>query len=125
MKSVGSLEAGRTTLENRTTTRYAQAERRWRGSIEFHAGAGCGHFSGMTIGPFLDGLTAALTAAVIPIIHLKVFDSSATGWLKAAVCGNGEEPTVEGNLDASPASRHELLVKSSRKGRARTGAKRR
>jgi hypothetical protein len=70
----------------------------------------------LTIGPFLDGLTAALTAAVIPIIHLKVFDSSATGWLKAAVCGNGEEPTVEGNLDASPASRHELLVNLRAKG---------
>jgi hypothetical protein len=39
-----------------------------------------------------------------------MFDSSPAGWLKAAVCANGQDPSVEGNLDASPACRHELLV---------------
>jgi hypothetical protein len=39
-----------------------------------------------------------------------VFDRSPAGWLKAATCANGEEPNVEGHLDASPAIRHEVLV---------------
>ena len=43
-------------------------------------------------------------------MHLKIFDHAASGWLKAAICGNGQEPNVEGTLDASPAGRHELLV---------------
>ena len=112
----GSLEAGRRTLEI-DYARYARAEAAlaWL-NLSFTLEPAEPASPALTIGPFLDGLTAALTAAVIPIIHLKVFDSSATGWLKAAVCGNGEEPTVEGNLDASPASRHELLVNLRAKG---------
>jgi hypothetical protein len=43
-------------------------------------------------------------------VHLKLFDSSASGWLKAAACSNRERPRVEGNLDALPANRHQLLV---------------
>jgi hypothetical protein len=42
--------------------------------------------------------------------------SSPAGWLKAAICANGEEPKVEGRLDASPAGRHELLVNLRAKG---------
>jgi hypothetical protein len=68
------------------------------------------------VGPFLDGLDEALTSAGISIVHLKVFDSSPEGWLKAAVCANGEEPKVEGNLDASAAHGHELLVNLRAKG---------
>jgi hypothetical protein len=70
----------------------------------------------MTVGPFLDGLDAALSAAGVEIVHLKLLDSSPSGWLKAATCGNGEEPRVEGDLDASPASRHEMLVNLRAKG---------
>jgi len=62
------------------------------------------------IGPFLDRLDEALTAAKISIIHLKLFDHTPTGWLKAAICANGEEPVVEGALDASPAKSHGLLL---------------
>jgi hypothetical protein len=47
---------------------------------------------------------------------MKIFDSSSTGWLKAAICANGEEPRVEGSLQASPASRHELLLNLRAKG---------
>jgi CobW/HypB/UreG, nucleotide-binding domain len=62
------------------------------------------------VGPFLDGLDRGLTSANIPIVHLKLIDDTSTGWLKAATCGNGDAPSVEGALDASPASRHEILV---------------
>jgi hypothetical protein len=61
-------------------------------------------------GPFLDCIDRALTAAAIPIVHLKLFDSSPSGWLKAAVCANGEDLAIEGDLSASPSSRHELLL---------------
>jgi hypothetical protein len=62
------------------------------------------------VGSFLDRLDETFTAAGIPIVHLKLFDSSASGWLKAAACSNCERPRVEGNLDALPANRHQLLV---------------
>jgi Ni2+-binding GTPase involved in maturation of urease and hydrogenase len=68
------------------------------------------------IGPFLDGLDKAMTSAGVSLVHMKVFDGSPTGWLKAAMCNNGEEPIVEGDLDASPASRHELLLNLRAKG---------
>jgi CobW/HypB/UreG, nucleotide-binding domain len=64
----------------------------------------------MLVGPLLDGIDAALTAAHIPIAHLKAIVSTPTGWVKAAICANGQEPTVEGNLDASPAGKLELLL---------------
>jgi hypothetical protein len=58
----------------------------------------------------LDGIDAALTAAHIPIAHLKAVVTTQTGWLKAAICANGQEPMVEGDLNASPAGRLELLL---------------
>lgn len=64
----------------------------------------------MLMGPLLDGIDAALTAAHIPIAHLKAVVTAQTGWLKAALCANGQEPIVEGDLDASPAGRLELLL---------------
>jgi Ni2+-binding GTPase involved in maturation of urease and hydrogenase len=62
------------------------------------------------IGPFIDGLDDALTAAEIEIVHLKAIARSPSGWLKIALCGNGGEPIVEGDLDASPAEMHDLIV---------------
>jgi Ni2+-binding GTPase involved in maturation of urease and hydrogenase len=70
------------------------------------------------VGPFLDGLDRAMTAAGILTVHMKIFDSTEAGWLKAAQCANGEEPAVEGDLDASPANRHELLLNLRAKGSA-------
>jgi hypothetical protein len=64
----------------------------------------------MLVGPFLDHLDAALTTARIPIAHLKAIVTSPAGFLKAAICGNGQEPELEGDLDASPAGRLELLL---------------
>lgn len=68
------------------------------------------------VGPLLDAFDEGLTAVNIPIVHLKVFDHSPTGWLKAAICANTEQPTVEGILDASPTSQHDLLVNLRAKG---------
>ena len=50
----------------------------------------------MLLGPLLDDLDRALTAAKIPIAHLKAIVTSTAGFLKAAICGNGQEPIVEG-----------------------------
>jgi hypothetical protein len=46
----------------------------------------------------------------IQIVHLKLMDKCATGYIKVGVCANHEQPSVEGTLDASPALRHELLL---------------
>jgi hypothetical protein len=64
----------------------------------------------MAIGPFLDALDISLTAAGISIVHLKIIVTSPTGFVKAAMCGNGQEPQVEGALDDSPSSRLDLLL---------------
>jgi hypothetical protein len=64
----------------------------------------------MLIGPLFDRLDDEFTAANIRIVHMKAIDETAAGMLKAAVCGNRQEPSVEGALDASPVSRHELLL---------------
>jgi hypothetical protein len=62
------------------------------------------------VGQLLDHLNDALTADGIAIAHLKIMDCSSSGWLKAAICANGEEPVIDGDLDASPAAVHELLL---------------
>jgi KaiC/GvpD/RAD55 family RecA-like ATPase len=64
----------------------------------------------MLLGPLLDNLDTALTADDIPIAHLKAIVTSPTGWLKAALCNNGQEPAVDGDLHASPADKLELLL---------------
>ena len=65
---------------------------------------------GQVIGPLLDDLDADFTAADIAVVHLKAIVNSEAGYVKAAVCANGQEPVVEGNLDASPALKHNLCL---------------
>lgn len=64
----------------------------------------------VVLGPLLDQVDADLTASGISIVHLKAIIQAQTGFVKAAICSNGQQPCVEGNLDASPAPVHELLV---------------
>lgn len=64
----------------------------------------------MLLGPFLDGLDATLTQRKLRIAHLKAMVDSPAGYVKASLVRNGEEPFVEGKLDASPAEKHELLL---------------
>jgi len=112
----GTLEAGKTRLDI-DYERYARAEASlaWL-NLSFVLEPTFPISPALAIGPFLDQLKEALTAAGSSIVHLKIFDSSFTGWLKAAVCANADEPRVEGNLDASPTSRHEVLVNLRAKG---------
>jgi CobW/HypB/UreG family nucleotide-binding protein len=62
------------------------------------------------VGPLLEQIDAALLADGIAIAHLKLIDHAESGYLKASLVRNGEEPVVEGMLDAASALRHELLV---------------
>ena len=64
----------------------------------------------MALGPLLDCLDASLSAAGIPIVHMKAMAQAPTGYVKAAICANGQQPEIEGALDASPASHHDITL---------------
>ncbi len=64
----------------------------------------------MLMGPLLEEMQRALTAEGLRIVHLKLADDSPSGYLKASMVNNGEEPLVHGMLDASPAEVHQLLL---------------
>ncbi|MBW4028319.1 MAG: hypothetical protein HIU93_13090 [Acidobacteria bacterium] len=64
----------------------------------------------MVLGPFLDSLDQKLTAAGIAIVHLKTVVTSPTAFVKAAICENGQDPWIEGALDASPSAKHDVLL---------------
>lgn len=106
----GSSEAGRTTLVI-DYARYAQAEAAlvWL-NLSFAFNPDIPATPAGVVGPLLDDLDEALTSAGTKIVHLKVFDHAPSGWLKAAICANRNDPGIEGMLDASPADRHEVLV---------------
>ena len=61
-------------------------------------------------GPLLDRLSELLPRAGASIAHLKLFARARTGYIKASVCRNGEEPMVEGHLIARPSRRHEIVL---------------
>lgn len=62
------------------------------------------------IGPLLDDMASAFTAAGLRVVHLKLGCDSPSGYLKASITGEGAEPVVHGMLDASPAELHNLLI---------------
>ncbi|MGD0296211.1 MAG: GTP-binding protein [Bryobacteraceae bacterium] len=64
----------------------------------------------LLIGPLLDEMQRALTADGLRVVHLKLSDDSASGYLKASIISNGADPVVHGMLDASPAEFHQLLL---------------
>jgi peroxiredoxin len=92
-------------------TRYAEAEAAL-GWLNLHADIALRTALSPAVlaGPLLDDLDSALTAAGIAIAHLKLFDQAASGYVKAGICANGHEPRAEGDLSASPAAHHELVV---------------
>ncbi|MGB6692142.1 MAG: GTP-binding protein [Terracidiphilus sp.] len=112
----GHIEPGKTILEI-DYARYARAEAAlaWL-NLSFNFEPVVAVSPPSMLGPFLDSIDKAITAAGVALVHMKVFDSSPTGWLKAAMCNNGEEPVVEGDLDASPTNRHELVLNLRAKG---------
>ncbi|MBV8550480.1 MAG: hypothetical protein JOY54_04215 [Acidobacteriaceae bacterium] len=91
--------------------RYAQAEAAL-GWLNLHARIrlGAERSPALLCGPLLENLEQALTSAEIRIAHLKIFDRTATGWLKASIVQNGAEPTPEGDLLAEPSDEHELAI---------------
>lgn len=62
------------------------------------------------VGPLLEDLDQRLSSLGARIVHLKILDESGSGYIKASVCRNGEEPVVQGTLDASPAEVHRMLI---------------
>ena len=58
------------------------------------------------IGPFLD----LLQQSIPQIVHLKIFDQTPTSYLKAALTSNTGDPSVDGDLTASPESEHALRL---------------
>jgi hypothetical protein len=102
----GEFTAGRTILDI-DYDRYARAEAAlaWLNldlSLEAHAPVS----PAVVIGPLIDEIANELARTGIPIAHLKATAECNSGFLKAALCGNGGEPLVEGALDASPARHH-------------------
>jgi hypothetical protein len=59
---------------------------------------------------FLDELGSGFVANGISVVHLKAIAQTQSGFAKAAICFNGQKPQVEGPLDASPSSSHQLLL---------------
>jgi len=113
---MSGLDAGGKFLEI-DYARYAQAEAAlaWL-NLSFVLEADTPVAPSFVVGPLLDRMDQALDDANIAIVHLKAFVSSSSGWIKAAMCAHGEEPRLEGNLDASPVNRHEVLVNLRAKG---------
>jgi len=101
----GTVAAGAKALDI-DYTRYAEAEAAlaWL-NVRVTAHAEPPISAPMLIGPLLDRV-----APQIHIVHLKLFMQSDAGYLKAALTGNGQDPIVEGALDASPSEQHEILL---------------
>ena len=101
----GSVEAGATKLDI-DYGRYAEAEAAlaWM-NARVTALAAPPISAPMLVGPLLDRLEQH-----IRIVHLKLFADSDAGYLKAALTGNGQDPQVDGPLDASPSAQHDILL---------------
>jgi len=116
----GDLSSGRTLLDI-DYEQYARAEAAlaWMNS-EATVECSPALSPAMVLGPLFDQLDTDLTAAGVRIVHLKAIMRAPTGFVKAAICANEQAPIVEGNLDASPANRHHLLINLRAAGSAAT-----
>ena len=106
----GRLRAGGLLLDI-DYTRYAAAEAslgwlNWEAELRLETAL----TPAAVVGPLLERLDAELTRAGAPIVHLKIFDRAPSGYIRAGICHNGDQPSIEGDLLASPARRHELVV---------------
>jgi CobW/HypB/UreG, nucleotide-binding domain len=106
----GRLRAGGRLL-NVDYVRYAAAEAalgwlNWEAELTFAKPV----TPASVAGPLLERLDEELTRAGARIVHLKIFDRAETGYIKASICRNGAEPSIEGDLIAAPARRHECVV---------------
>ena len=106
----GSIQTGMKILEI-DYQRYAQAEARlaWLNcgvSLTVHTPL----TPSAVVGPLLDALDESLTAENLQIAHIKVSDDTSNGFLKASITRNGDAPALQGDLQASQAHLHELLL---------------
>jgi hypothetical protein len=106
----GELAAHKDVLEI-DYERYAQAEAalawlNFRGVFEARVPIS----PAMLLGPCVETIDRSLSDAEIRIVHLKAMATAPTGYVKAALCANRQEPVVEGALDASPSRAHELTL---------------
>ncbi len=107
----GSIEPGGKLLHDIDYKLYAEAEAtlgwlNWQVTVSLAEPLSPAALAG----PLFDAIEATLTGANAPIMHLKLLDRCATGYVEAAVCRNQAEPEVEGDLTASPAAEHEIAV---------------
>lgn len=91
--------------------RYTEAEAalgwlNWQATVQLRKAAG----PAAVVGPLLESIDAGLAKAGAIIAHVKVFCQAPTGYVKASICRNGEEPDVDGDLTASPSLRHDLVL---------------
>lgn len=61
-------------------------------------------------GPLAEEIEAGLSRAGVRIAHVKVSVRCEEGFVKVSICGNGEEPQPDGDLAASPAREHEIVI---------------
>ena len=62
------------------------------------------------VGGLLDDLEAGLRSADLRPVHVKVLDQTPTGAIRASLVSPGEDPQVDGALDASPSRQHDVLI---------------
>jgi Ni2+-binding GTPase involved in maturation of urease and hydrogenase len=62
------------------------------------------------IGPLMDEIDAKLTERNAVIAHLKLIDETPSGFLKAAICRNGSEPDIEGDMLSPASQRHRITL---------------
>ncbi len=106
----GRLRAGGHLLDV-DYARYAAAEAalgwlNWEGELRLKTNLS----PASVVGPLLERLDQELTRAGAPIVHLKIFDRAPSGYIRASICRNGDPPAIEGDLLASTARRHEIVV---------------
>jgi hypothetical protein len=106
----GTIETGMKILEI-DYERYAQAEARlaWLNcSVSLTLAAPL--TPAAVVGPLLDALDESLTAENLQVAHMKISDDTPTGFLKASITRNLDAPALQGDLQASQAVLHELLL---------------
>jgi hypothetical protein len=87
--------------------RYARAERAL-GWLNWHAALSA--HRALTPAAVAGTLLERMDALLNSVVHLKVFVQGAGGYVKAGICRNGEQPAVDGRLDAPPSRRHRIVL---------------
>lgn len=108
--SSGQIAAGDSSLEL-DYKRYARAEAAlgWlNASVELNLENPLPPIA--AIGPLMDEIDSKLSEENAAIAHFKLSDQTPSGFLKAAICRNGDEPEIEGDLLSPASSRHHMTL---------------